>query len=59
MEMTEERFALVRPAIFGALCDLAVNGLRDLPGIQLPKLPPDVQRSWVATLTGRRLGCLV
>ena len=40
MEMTDERFALVRPAIFGALCDLAVNGLRNLPGIQVAEVAP-------------------
>ena len=34
-----QRFLAVRPAIFGALCDLAVNGLRRLPTIQLAKLP--------------------
>ena len=37
--VVNQRFALVRPAIFGALCDLAVNGLRNLPTVQLAKLP--------------------
>ena len=47
MEMTDERFALIRQAIFCALCDLAVKGLRNWPAIELPKLPR------IPTITGR------
>jgi hypothetical protein len=34
-----EKFSAARPAIFGALCNLAVDGLRNLPAVQLPRLP--------------------
>jgi len=47
------RFALVRPVIFGALCDLAVNGLRNLPGIELPRLPRMADSAkWITACLG-------
>ena len=47
------RFALVRPVIFGALCDLAVNGLRNLPSIQLPRLPRMADSAkWITACLG-------
>jgi hypothetical protein len=52
-QVLNERFALVRPAIFGALCDLAVNGLRNLPGIELPKLPRMADSAkWITACLG-------
>ena len=48
-----QRFLTVRPAIFGALCDLAVNGLRRLPTIQLTKLPRMADSAkWITACLG-------
>ena len=52
-QVLNQRFALVRPVIFGALCDLAVNGLRNLPSIQLPRLPRMADSAkWITACLG-------
>ena len=48
-----QKFLTVRPAIFGALCDLAVNGLRNLPSVQLAKLPRMADSAkWITACLG-------